>query len=94
MQDTDTMIRHDDPRDQAGKQWILIHDYYGRRRIQAFGKITDAKVAAWEIVAEIAKHAEIDIEDDRAAGDLWGAWDAVCGGEGSLTIEQIDLPAD
>lgn len=94
MQESDTVIRHEDPRDQAGKQWILFHeDHRGTRSMAAFSTIAAAKAGAWAIVDQIAEDCEVSIEDAYAAGDLWGAWDAVCGGEGSLTIDQIDLPA-
>jgi hypothetical protein len=93
MQDQQEISRHPDPRNMPGKQWLVIHQNQYRRQIQPFIAIEAAKAAAWLIVEDSAEQDGFDIRDFRAAGDLWGAWDAVCGGEGSLTIEQIDLPA-
>lgn len=94
MQDQQEISRHPDPRNMPGKQWLVVYeDQRGQRSIDAYATVEQAKAEAWRIVDEIAEAAQIDIEDAYAAGDLWGAWDAVCGGNGSLTIEQIDLPA-
>lgn len=94
MHDSDILIRHEDPRDQAGKQWIMVHDdHRGTRSIAAFSTIAAAKAGAWAIVDALAEDSKASIEDAYAAGDLWGAWDAVCNGEGSLTIDQVDLPS-
>lgn len=93
MQTESEFVMPADPRDQPGKQWLVIYeDHRGQRTIEARSTIRDAKGVAWGIVDEIAQESEINIEDAYAAGDLWGAWDAVCGGNGSLTIEQVDLP--
>lgn len=82
-----------DPRDQPGKQWLVIYEYRSDRSIQPFATIEEAKAEAWRHVDFVAGVSGIDIEDLRAAGDLWGAWEAVSNGEETLDIEQVDLPS-